>query len=378
MTTKTITRRSIPVCTPVMDGREREYVENCMRGNWIASGEFIERFEKKFAEICGASYGVACCNGTAAIHLALESLGIGDGDEVIIPAFTLIASANMVCLSGATPVLVDVTPDTWCIDPAQIEAKITPRTKAIMVVHMYGHPCDMDAIMGIAGRHKLTVIEDAAQAHGAKYRGQTVGGFGDVGCFSFYANKIITTGEGGMVVTHRKEIAERAALLRNQGFGPTRFVHDVVGFNYRMTNLEAAIGLAQCERLQQKIRRKREIAATYDELLAGENRIQRPVADPACEPVYWMYGVVPDLSFGRDKEEIRAMLAADGIETRSFFIPMNQQPVFQGRDARWPDLRGRYPVGERLGSRGFYLPSGLDLTREDQEWVAERLLASAK
>lgn len=361
-----------------MDGREREYVDACMRGNWIASGEFIERFEKQIATVCGVPYSVACCNGTAAIHLALESLGVGEGDEVIIPAFTLIASANMVCLTGATPVLVDVTPDTWCIDPALIESRISPRTKAIMVVHMYGHPCDMNSIMAIAKRHKLTVIEDAAQAHGARYHGQTVGGIGDVSCFSFYANKIITTGEGGMVLTRHKEIAERAALLRNQAFGPTRFVHDFVGFNYRMTNIQAAIGVAQCERLQQKNRRKREIATIYDKLLDGEERIQRHASAPGCEPVCWMYGVVLDESFGRDKEEVRAMLAADGIETRSFFIPMNEQPVYQGRDSQCPDLRGSYPVSERLGSRGFYLPTGLDLTREDQEWIAERLLACAK
>jgi perosamine synthetase len=307
--------------------------------------------------------------------LALEALGIGPGDEVIIPAFTLIVSANVVCMTGATPVLVDVRPDTWCIDPDLIEAKITLRTKAIMAVHMYGHPCDMDAILAIARRRGLFVVEDAAQAHGAKYRDRVVGGIGDAGCFSFYANKIITTGEGGMVVTSDPAIAERACLLRNQAFGEERFVHHHVGFNYRMTNIQAAIGLAQCERFWEKIDRKREIAALYDDLLADQPSAQRPARAVGCDPVYWMYGILLTAPFGHNKSEVRERLAVDGIETRSFFIPMNRQPVFQGENPRWPDLRGDYPVSEDLGSRGFYLPSGLDLTRDDQAWIVDRLLA---
>jgi perosamine synthetase len=369
-------RRGIPVCTPVLDGREAEYVAECLETNWVSSlGEYIPQFEQRFAALGGAPYAVACSSGTAAIHLALECLDIGPGDEVIIPAFTLIVSANMVCLTGATPVLVDVRPDTWCIDPALIEAKITPRTKAIMVVHMYGHPCEMDAICAIARRHNLHVIEDAAQAHGATYRGRTVGGLGDVGCFSFYGNKIITTGEGGMLVTRRREIAERAALLRNQAFGEERFVHHQVGFNYRMTNIQAAIGLAQCERFDEKVRRKREIAAVYDGLLADEPTLQRPAHGVGCEPVWWMYGIVLRDSFGRTKTEVQDALAAQGIETRSFFMPMHRQPVFQGGHRRWPDLRGTYPVSDELGRSGLYLPSGLDLTYDDQVYVVEQLLA---
>lgn len=348
----------------------------CLDTNWVSSmGEFIPRFESTFADICGVKYGVACCNGTAAIHLALEALGIGPGDEVIIPSFTLIVSANMVCLAGATPVLVDVTPDTWCLDPSLIEAKITPRTKAIMPVHMYGHPCDMDAIMAIARRHHLLVIEDAAQAHGATYRGRRVGGIGDVGCFSFYGNKIITTGEGGMVVTSDAGAAERAAMLRNQAFGEERFVHEQVGFNYRMTNIQAAIGVAQCEKLEHKIARKREIARVYDELLADVDGLQLPARTKDCEPVFWMYGVVLEESFGAGKHEVMRKLAGRGVETRSFFIPMHQQPVFSGKNPRWPDLRGSYPVSERLGRCGLYLPSGLDLTEDDQAFVAEQLRA---
>jgi len=360
----------------VLDGREKEYVRQCLDGNWISSlGDFIPRFEQTFAKLCGASHGVACSNGTTALHLALETVGVGPGDEVIIPAFTLIVSANMVCLAGAKPVLVDVRPDTWCIDPTLIEAKITAKTKAIMVVHMYGHPCEIGPILEIARRRRLRVIEDAAQAHGAAYHGRPVGSLGDIGCFSFYGNKILTTGEGGMLVTRDRELAERAALLRNQAFEPERFVHRHVGFNYRLTNLQAAIGLAQCERFEEKIKRKLEIARTYHELLADEPALQRPVQATGCKNVYWMYGLVVGGDFGRPRDQIREELEAAGIETRSFFVPLNLQPVYQGQHPRRPDLRGRFPVSEHLGTQGFYLPSGLSLTREDQEYVVDRLLA---
>ncbi len=368
--------RSIPVCRPVLDGREREYVADCLESNWISSlGEYIPRFEQSFSRLCGAAYGVSCSSGTAALHLALEALGVGPGDEVIIPAFTLIVSANTVCLTGATPVLVDVRRDTWCLEPDLIEARVTPWTKAIMTVHMYGHPCDMDAVCGLARRHGLSVIEDAAQAHGARYRGRPVGGIGDVGAFSFYGNKIITTGEGGMVVTSDRALADRAALLRNQAFEEERFLHNHVGFNYRMTNIQAAIGLAQCERLHEKVRRKMEIARVYDELLADEPTVRRQARAVGCEPVCWMYGLLLEDSFGRGSREVRQRLAAEGVETRSFFVPMHRQPVFQGGHRRWPDLRGDYPTSDDLGRRGLYLPTGLDLTPEDQRWIVDRLRA---
>ncbi len=359
----------------MLDGREREYVLDCLDTNWVSSlGEYIARFERQFATICDAAYGVACCNGTAAIHLALEALDIGPGDEVIVPAFTLIVSANMVCLTGATPVLVDVRPDTWCIDPDLIEQKITPRTKAIMAVHMYGQPCEMDATREVARRHGLKVIEDGAQAHGARYRGKPIGGIGDIGCFSFYGNKILTTGEGGMLVTSDKALAERAALLRNQAFEQERFLHHHVGFNYRMTNVQAAIGLAQCERLTEKLRRKAQIARTYDELLADEPDVRRPARAPGCDPVCWMYGLVLEDGFGCSAREVRARLEGEGIETRAFFIPIHRQPVYQGGHRRWPDLRGLYPVSDELGQKGFYLPSGLNLTRDEQVRIVEQLL----
>ena len=368
--------RGVPVCTPVLDGREREYVCDCLETNWVSSlGEYIPRFERAFAGLCDAAYGVSCSSGTAAVHLALEALGIGPGDEVIIPAFTLIVSANTVCYTGATPVLVDIRPDTWCIDPDLIEAKITPRSRAIVAVHMYGHPCDMGAICDIANRHGLSVIEDAAQAHGARWRGRPVGAIGDVGAFSFYGNKIITTGEGGMVVTSDQALADRSALLRNQAFEEERFLHNHVGFNYRMTNIQAAIGLAQCERLGEKVRRKVEIAGVYDGLLADEPGLRCQARSADCDPVYWMYGVVLEDSFGVTKREVRERLAAEGVDTRSFFVPMHRQPVYQGGNGRWPDLRGDFPVSDDVGERGLYLPSGLNLTRDEQTWIVERLLA---
>ena len=235
----------IPVCEPLLDGNERKYVLDCLDTSWISSaGKYIPAFEHAFSRYCGARHGIACSSGTAAIHLALLALEIGPGDEVIVPCFNLIAGVNAVMLTGARPVLVDVDPRTWCLDPALLAEKITSRTKAIMAVHMYGHPCDMDPILDLARRHGLRVIEDGAEAHGAEYKGRRVGGLGDVGCFSFYGNKIITTGEGGMVVTNDEGLAARSALLRNQGFEESRFVHREMGFNYRLTNMQAAIGLA--------------------------------------------------------------------------------------------------------------------------------------
>lgn len=397
----------IPVCEPVLDGRERAYVLDCLDGNWISSlGDYIPRFEHAFSTYCGAAHGVACSSGTAALHLALESLHIGPGDEVIIPAFTLIVSANVVTMTGATPVLVDVEPDTWCIDPARIEEKITPATKAIMVVHMYGHPADMDAVMAIARRRDLKVVEDCAQAHGAAVHGRRVGAIGHVGAFSFYGNKILTTGEGGMVVTNDAQVAERAALLRNQAFEAERFVHRAVGFNYRMTNIQAAIGLAQCARLDDRIGRKIDIARTYRRLLgcagAAEARASAvapaagdtpgatppaPASDGACPdiqpqaarpwatPVYWMFGVVLAPTFGTPAADVRRMLAERGIDTRAFFVPMNRQPIYDGKDPRTPDLRGDYPVADDLAVRGLYLPSGAAITHAQQERVVRCLLA---
>jgi len=365
----------IPVCEPCFDGNEKKYVQDCLDTNWVSSlGKYIVRFEEAFSHYCGARHGIACSNGTVALHLGLVALGIGDGDEVIIPDFTLIVSANVVILAGARPVLVDVDPQTWCIDPGKIEEKITPRTKAIMAVHMYGHPCDMTAIMKIAGRHDLYVIEDCAEAHGAEVNGKKVGTFGHVAGFSFYGNKILTTGEGGMVLCNDDKLSERLRLLRDQGFEEPRFVHRVMGFNYRLTNIQAAIGLAQTEKVKEKVARKREIAQTYSELLQGQPDITLPWEAPWAKNVYWMYGVLIGNGFGTTRDEVMRTLREKGVETRAFFYPMHRQPVYQDKDRRFPDTSGRYPVSDDLAARGLYLPSGLGLTITQIQEVVNKLL----
>jgi perosamine synthetase len=320
-------------------------------------------------------FGVACSSGTTAIHLALAALEIGPGDEVIVPNFTLIASANMVILCGARPVLVDVDPQTMCIDPAQIEAKITARTKAIMPVHMYGHPADMDAINAIAEKHNLFVVEDGAEAHGSEFKGRMVGGLSHCAAFSFYGNKNLTTGEGGMVVTDDPKIAEMAALLRSQAFEEPRFVHRFVGFNYRLTNIQAAIGLAQVETAAAKVNKRREIAAAYTERLRDVPGITTPYEAEWAKSTYWMYGLLIDESeFGCDRQQVAARLAEQGVDTRDFFFPLHRQPVYRdGNDPRYPDTDGDYPVSDDLYARGLYLPSGLGLSIEQIDYVADTL-----
>lgn len=366
----------VPVSEPLLDGNERQYVLDALDTNWISSvGKYITAFEESFAAYCGVKYGVSCSNGTAALHLAIAALEIGPGDEIIIPDFTLIASANMVILAGAKPVLVDVDPQTFCINPALIEEKITPRTKAIMPVHMYGHPADMDAIHAIAEKHGLYVIEDGAEAHGTEYKGKRVGSLAHSGAFSFYGNKTLTTGEGGMVTTNDPKIAEMAALLRSQAFENPRFVHRFVGFNYRLTNIQAAIGLGQVERADAKIAKRREVAALYNELLKDVPGLTLPYEADYAKSTYWMYGVLVDeAAFGRSKNEVVAGLHAAGVDTRDFFYPMHKQPVYtQGNDPRFPNCAGEYPVSSDLYERGFYLPSGLGLTTGDIEIVVEEL-----
>jgi perosamine synthetase len=366
----------IPVWEPVLDGNEERYVRDCLETNWISSlGPYITRFEEAFARWCGMPHAVACSSGTAALHLSLVALGIGPGDEVLIPDFTLIVSASTVILAGARPALVDVDAKTWCLDPRKIEEKITARTKAIMAVHMYGHPCDMPAILEIARRRGLAVIEDCAEAHGAEVAEKRVGSFGDAGCFSFYGNKILTTGEGGMVLVRDADLARRLRLLRDQGFEPPRFVHRVVGFNYRLTNVQAAIGLAQTEKADEKVRLKREIASWYLSHFASGSDLEMPAEAPGAKNVYWMFGVKLGPRFAQGRDAVMDELKAKGVETRAFFCPMHRQPVFQaGADPRFPDVRGEYPVSDDLWNRGLYLPSGLGLTRPQVEEIAGKLL----
>ncbi|HKA35451.1 MAG TPA: DegT/DnrJ/EryC1/StrS family aminotransferase [Thermoanaerobaculia bacterium] len=370
----------IPVWEPVLDGNEERYVRDCLETNWISSlGAYITRFEEAFAAWCGMPHAVACSSGTAALHLSLVALGIGPGDEVIIPDFTLIVSANTVILAGAKPVLVDADEKTWCLDPRRIEEKITPRTKAIMAVHMYGHPCDMPAILDIARRRRLAVIEDCAEAHGAELSGRKVGTFGDAGCFSFYGNKILTTGEGGMVLVRDSALAGKLRLLRDQGFEPPRFVHKVMGFNYRLTNVQAAIGLAQTEKADEKVRKKREIASWYLSLFPPGSDVGLPQEAPGAKNVYWMFGVRLGPAFSRGRDAVMEELKAKGVETRAFFCPMHRQPVFRdGSDGRYPEVSGEYPVSDDLWNRGLYLPSGTGLTREQAGEVVAKLLSCAR
>jgi perosamine synthetase len=361
----------IPVNEPLLDGNEKKYLIECIETGWISSeGPFIKEFEQKFAARVGRKHGIAVCNGTAAIDAAVEALGIGPGDEVILPTFTIISCITQIVRSGATPVLVDSDPLTWNMDATQIEAKITSRTKAIMVVHIYGLPVDMDPVLEVAKRYNLKVIEDAAELQGQTYKGKPCGSFGDISTFSFYPNKHITTGEGGMIVTDDDELAETCRSLRNLCFMPEkRFVHERLGWNLRMTNMQAALGLAQLERLDKFVTRKRRMGAMYTKLLSGISGVQLPLpyADYA-KNIYWVFGLLIDESSGLDAQAAMKRLAGKGIGTRPFFYPMHQQPVLR----RLGLFEGvSMPVAERFYRQGFYVPSGLALRDEQIERVAE-------
>jgi perosamine synthetase len=358
----------IPVNSPLLDGNEAKYLQECITSGWISSeGPFVDRFEQEFSTFVGRRYGVACSNGSAALDLAVTAAGIGPGDEVILPAFTIISPAASIVRAGATPVLVDSDPVTWNMDVTQVAAKITPRTKAILVVHIYGLPVDMAPLMSIAERHGLLVIEDAAEMHGQTCGGQPCGSFGLISTFSFYPNKHITTGEGGMVVTNDRQISERCRSLRNLCFLPgRRFVHEELGWNFRMTNLQAALGLAQLETLAPHIARKREIGRRYLAELTGLSGFQLPCQKTDfAESIFWVFGLVADSTVGT-AFDIMKQLAARDIGTRPFFWPMHLQPVFQ-RMGLFVDQS--FPIAERLGVSGFYLPSGLAITDSEIEHV---------
>ena len=358
--------RVIPVCEPTLGGNEAEYVLDCIKSNWISSaGKYIPRFEDAFAAACGARYGIACANGTVALHLALATLGIGPGDEVILPTFTMIATINAVTYTGATPVLVDSEADTWNVDMNQVADKITPRTRVVLPVHTYGHPVDMDPLMGMAERHGFYVVEDAAEAHGAEYKGRKAGSLGHAGCFSFYANKIITTGEGGMITTNDPDIARLARNLRDHAFSEERhFWHKYLGYNYRMTNMQAAVGLAQTEQLDKFVQARRANAARYTAALKEIRGIVTPPEAEWAKNVFWMYSILVEDEFGMTRDQLRAYLADRGIETRTFFIPMHLQPIY------YQAFKGeRYPVAEMLCQRGFYLPSASSLTTREVDTI---------
>lgn len=364
-------RDFIPVYTPTLGPCEEEYVLNAVRSGWISSlGEYVNRFERDFASFCGVAHGVSVCNGTVALHLALHALGIGAGDEVIVPALSFVASANAVQYTGAKPVFADVDPVTWTIDPAAIERLITPRTKAIMPVHLYGHPAKMVKINTIAHAHGLLVVEDAAEAHGAAIGQQRTGGLGQIGAFSFYANKIITTGEGGMLTTDDAALAARCRLLRDHAMPPERrYWHDEVGFNYRMTNLQAAVGVAQMARIAQFIERKRRIARQYSEMLADLPGITLPAEAAGCTNVYWMYSVLVAAPYRLTRDELIPALRERGIDSRPFFHPLDTLPPYRNENPA--------PVALALSQQGLNLPSAPSLTDEQIEYICATLRSLA-
>lgn len=363
----------IPVNEPLLDGNEQKYLAECITTGWISSeGPFVKRFEAQFAARVDRKYGIAVSNGSGALDIAIAALGIGRDDEVILPTFTIISCAAAIVRAGATPVVVDADPVTWNMDISQLEAKITPRTKAIMVVHIYGLPVDMDEISRLAAKYGLLVIEDAAEMHGQTYRDRPCGSFGDLSTFSFYANKHITTGEGGMLVTDDPEIAERCRSLRNLCFEPQqRFVHQELGWNLRMSNLHAAVGVAQLERLDEFVARKRAMGLRYTELLADIPGIELPLAQTDyAENIYWVYGIVLRAEVPFDAKVVMQKLAAAQIGTRPFFWCMHEQPIF----AKMGLFAGvSCPVAERLARRGFYLPSGIALTESQIDRVSSSL-----
>ena len=353
----------IPIAEPSLGKEELNNVVEAIKSGWISSqGRFIVEFEQKFAHYCGAKYGVATSNGTAALHLALEALGIGQGDEVIVPTLTFIATANAVTYSGAKPILVDSHPGYWCMNPDSIEGSITKRTRAIVPVHLYGHPCNMEAIIAIASRHNLYVIEDAAEAHGAAFHGKKVGSFGHINCFSFYGNKIISTGEGGMCLTDDEDLVHKMRILRDHGSSPVRrYWCDIVGFNYRMTNLQAAVGSAQVDKLDKLIATRSRIATWYNDAFrhcAELGVIRLPPEMPWAESVCWLYSILIEDGFGMTRDEIIEELRQRDIETRPFFFPLHVMPPYH---------RGSqvFPVAEELARKGMSLPSSSKLGKRE-------------
>ena len=360
----------IPIAEPSLGEEELKNVIEAVKSGWISSkGPFIEEFEQNFSNYCGRKYGVATSNGTVALHLALKALGIAKGDKVIVPDLTFVAVANTVTYCNAKPVFVDSHPDYWCIAPDKIEEKITPKTKAIIPVHLYGHPCDMDAIQGIAEAHNLYVIEDAAEAHGAEYKGKKVGSFGDISCFSFYGNKTMTTGEGGMCLTNNEDLAENMRILRDHGMNSNkRYWYDIIGFNYRMTNLQAAIGVAQLKKLDRFVEKKREIARYYSEELKdlkGKELVTLHPEMPWAKCVYWMYCILVEDKIGMSRDNLMKKLEQKGFDTRPFFYPMHVMPPYKNNE--------EFTVAEGISRKGINLPSGVNLMKENIEEVVSTI-----
>lgn len=371
----------IPVNEPLLNGNEKKYLCKCIDTGWISSeGPFVKEFEQKMSASAGRKYGIAVSNGTAALEVAVQALGIGAGDEVIMPAFTIISCAMAVTKAGAVPVLIDSDMHTWNMKAEEIEAKITPRTKAIMIVHLYGLPVEADPILALAEKYGLKVIEDAAEMHGQTYKGKPCGSFGDISTFSFYPNKHITTGEGGMVVTDDEDLAQRCRMLRNLCFRKdVRYVHDEISDNYRFTNLQAAVGLAQLERLDEFVARKRTMGRYYTERLKDVEGLMLPIEKTGyADNIYWVYGIVLNSDIQTDNKTIQKLLADEGIGSRTFFWCMHEQPVYRKQGLFHGE---NYPNAEYLARKGFYIPSGLALTREQMDQVVtgvKRVMARVK
>lgn len=365
----------IPVNRPLIAPKALQNVSDCIKTGWISSsGKYVKLFEEKFAKFLGTKYALTTTSGTTALHLALVTLGVSPGDEVILPTFTMAACPMSILYTGAKPVLVDSEPETYNLDPTQIQEKITKITRAIMVVHLYGHPADMSFILKLAKKYKLKIIEDCAEAHGAEYKNRKVGTFGEINCFSFYANKIITTGEGGMVVTNSKRLYKRAKALKDLAHSPKkRFLHTEVGFNYRLTNLQAALGLAQLEQIQKFLKIKRKMASLYNSALKNIKGLRLPVEKPWAKNVYWMYAVLIEKEFPLTRDQFIEALKKQGVETRTFFVPLHQQPAFKKMGLFKQE---RYPVTEALSKTGLYLPSGLGTTEKEIKkvcWTIRRI-----
>lgn len=363
----------IPVNEPLLNGNEKKYLNNCIETGWISSeGPYVKEFEEKFSERAGRKFGIAVCNGSAALEAAVIAAGVKKGDEVILPSFTIISCASSIIRAGAIPVLVDSEEDNWNMNVNQIRKKITNKTTAIMIVHIYGLPVDIDPVLKLAEEFNLKIIEDAAELIGQTYKGKPCGSFGDVSTFSFYPNKHITTGEGGMIVTDDPEIESRCRSLRNLCFKPEkRFVHDELGFNFRMTNLQAALGLAQFERLDEFINRKRWIGKLYNEQFRNFPYFNIPLEKSEfAENIYWVYGILLNEKSKMNAEEIMKLLNQKNIGTRPFFYPMHLQPVFNKMGLFENE---KYPVSEKLSEFGFYIPSGLALTEDQIITSAEAL-----
>lgn len=358
----------IPIAQPVLKGNELKYLKECIETTWLSHGKFVEKFEKSFANYCKAKYGIANSNGTTALHLALIALGIKPGDEVIVPDLTFVSPVNMVIYLGAKPVFVDADRETWNIDTAKIEKVITKKTKAIIVVHLYGQPCNMKSILKLAKKYNLFIIEDCAEAHGAEYYGKRVGGFGDISCFSFFGNKIITTGEGGMCLTNRKDLAEKMRVLLNCSMDPKKkYWHDEIGFNYRLTNIQAAIGLAQLEKIDWLLDKKRKITKLYDDLLKDIPGIILAKQESNVKPVCWLYSVLIDPKICRvDRDQLIAGLKKNNIETRPFFWPLHKMPPYK----KYVKKGQIFKAAECLSLNGINLPSASNLTQKQIAYIA--------